>query len=73
MWSPFTTLGVDASATAEAIGCALRTASLRSHPDKGGAKEQMHLLIAARDALLDDAAKRNIFWILTAGRPLRKR
>ena len=57
MWNPFLVLGVDDSATAEVIGRAFLTASLHSHPDKGGTKEKMNILTAARDALMNEITK----------------
>ena len=57
MWNPFLELGVDVSATAEDVGRTFRAASRQSHPDRGGTSAKMHLLTAARDALVDDASK----------------
>ncbi len=52
MNDPFTTLGLDSGATAEAVYDARRRLAVVHHPDRGGDAQRMREINAAADAAL---------------------
>jgi DnaJ domain len=54
----FSVLGLKQTCTIEEVNKAFRTLSLKHHPDKGGVKDAFNDILAAKDCLIDSAARK---------------